>query len=62
MTVWQYAQLRVTHEDRLAAGDSWTIAWYGPDATKRDTAHGMVKTFAGSMCQMPGLKATHRDY
>ena len=38
MTVWQYAQLRVTHADRLVAGDSWTIAWYGPDATKQDTA------------------------
>jgi hypothetical protein len=38
MTVWQYAQLRVTHEDRLAASDNWTIAWYGPDATTQDTA------------------------
>jgi hypothetical protein len=38
MTVWQYAQLRVTHEDRLAASGNWTIAWYGPDATAQDTA------------------------
>ena len=38
MTVWQYAQLKVTHEDRLAASDNWTIAWYGPDATTQDTA------------------------
>lgn len=38
MTLWQYAQLRVTHEDRLAASDNWTIAWYGPGATTQDTA------------------------
>jgi hypothetical protein len=35
MTVWQYAQLRVTYNSRLAAGGGkWTIAWYEPDAPK----------------------------
>ena len=38
MTVWQYAQLRVTYEDRLAASGNWTIAWYGPDASTQHTA------------------------
>ena len=39
MTVWQYAQLRVTYDNRLAAGDGrWTIAWHGPDATTHSTA------------------------
>ena len=37
MTVWQYAQLRVTRDDRLASS-SWMIAWYGPDTTTQDTA------------------------
>ena len=38
MTVWQYAQLRVTRDLRLTASGNWTIAWYGPDATTQDTA------------------------
>ena len=36
--MWQYAQLRVTLDDRLAVSGNWTIAWYGPDATTQDTA------------------------
>jgi hypothetical protein len=36
MTVWQYAQLRVTYDNRLAAGGGkWTIAWYGPNAPRQ---------------------------
>ena len=39
MTVWQYAQLRVTYDNRLASGaDKWTTAWHGPDATTKSTA------------------------
>ena len=38
MTVWQYAQLRVTYDNRSEAGGRWTMAWHGPDATTQDTA------------------------
>jgi len=35
MTVWQYAQLRVRYDSRVAAGQ-WTITWHGPDASRQD--------------------------
>jgi hypothetical protein len=38
MTMWQYAQLRVTYDGSHQDGSTWTIAWHGPDATKQDTA------------------------
>src|SRR5690348_16344809 len=37
MKVWQYAQLMVRYENRLAAA-AWTITWHGPDASRQDTA------------------------
>ena len=41
MTVWQYAQMRVTYDNRLAAGHSrWTVAWHGPDG-----AHDMAGAY-----------------
>jgi carbohydrate-binding DOMON domain-containing protein len=34
MDTWQYAQLMVTCNRRVATGaDGWTITWYGPDVT-----------------------------
>jgi hypothetical protein len=45
MTAWQYAQLKVAYDNRLAAGDArWTIAWHGPDGTTQETtgAYGDV--------------------
>jgi hypothetical protein len=47
MPVWQYAQLRVTYDNRLAAsGGKWTIDWHGPDATPQRTVevYGEVVT------------------
>ena len=39
MTAWQYAQLRVSYSNRLAADNGRrTIAWHGPDETTHDTA------------------------
>ena len=41
MTVWQYAQLRVVHDNRLAPlGGKWTVDWHGPDATRHDVVEG----------------------
>jgi hypothetical protein len=39
MTVWQFAQLRVTYDNRLAADDRrWMTTWHGPDADMHATA------------------------
>ena len=35
MNVWQYAQLMVRYENRLASAP-WTITWHGPNASSQD--------------------------
>ena len=38
MTVWHYAQLRVTYDNRVTAnGGKWTITWREPDVTTQRT-------------------------
>ena len=37
MKGWQYAQLRVRYDSRVAEGQ-WTILWHGPDGSREDTA------------------------
>jgi hypothetical protein len=43
MTEWQYAQLRVTYDDRSVAGDDrWTVAWHGLDLPTHKAAYDGV--------------------